>query len=115
MIDRILYLIGKNNITASKLCKDLSISVSSITDWKKGKGTPSVDTLIKISRYFNVTLDWLIAGQVNNVQFSVEESEMLTNFRQLSLLGKAEFKGFLQGILRNKECVDTAESRKSNS
>ena len=72
MICRIQYLMEQNNITSSKLCSDLGLAKSSITDWKKGKAKPSVEALIKISRYFDVSLDWLITGKEYEKKFPMK-------------------------------------------
>jgi len=74
VIERILFLIEKNNITAKKLTADLELSNSAITEWKKGKGRPSIDAIIKISKYFNVTSDWLLTGETPLSNISVSGS-----------------------------------------
>jgi len=66
IVERIVFLIKQNNITAKRLTSDLELSNSAITDWKKGKGRPSIDAIIKISKYFNVTTDWLLTGEKPN-------------------------------------------------
>lgn len=110
MISRILYLMKENNIKSSKLCSDLNIANSSITDWKKAKGKPSVDTINKISHYFNVSLDWLITGQEYNKQISSEDNELLGISHQLNSLGMAELKGFAKGLLTNKDYLKIKEN-----
>ena len=122
-IERILLLINKHNITAKKLTNDLELSNSAITDWKKGKGRPSIDAIIKISKYFNVTSDWLLTGEKNLTQldnliinestskqkfeyhqnsFSPDQQELLDLYNQLDPIKQAEFKGELKGYLKAK-------------
>lgn len=62
IIERVLDLMSERNITALKLTSDLAISHTSISDWKKGRGTPKVNTLTEIAKYFNVSLDYLVTG-----------------------------------------------------
>ncbi|MBZ4670592.1 MAG: helix-turn-helix domain protein [Oscillospiraceae bacterium] len=102
MICRIQYLMEQNNITSSKLCSDLGLAKSSITDWKKGKAKPSVEALIKISRYFNVSLDWLITGKEYEKKISDEELEILEIYNRLDSEKKAEARGFIKGLLAAK-------------
>lgn len=59
-VERILQLIQQRNITAHKLTKDLGLSNSAITDWKKGKAKPSYGAIVKIAEYFNVSTDYLL-------------------------------------------------------
>lgn len=63
MIYRVLALMQANKITAKQLTDDLELSNSSITDWKKGKAKPSADAIIKLSRYFHVSTDYLLLGE----------------------------------------------------
>lgn len=69
MIERILELIKKFGITNNKLLSDLKLPISAISEWKKGKAKPSVDALVKIADYFNVSVDYLL-GRSNDVGFN---------------------------------------------
>lgn len=56
----IATLCDQKNISPGKMCSDLNLSRGIITDLKKGrKKTLSLDTLSKISTYFDVPLDFL--------------------------------------------------------
>lgn len=102
IVDRILFLIDKNNINAKKLTCDLELSSSAITDWKKGKGRPSIDAIIKISKYFNVTSDWLLTGEDEILSLPTDQQELLDLYSQLDPIKQAEFKGELKGYLKAK-------------
>ncbi|MDP4121269.1 MAG: helix-turn-helix transcriptional regulator [Bacillota bacterium] len=103
MIERILGLMEKKNIKANKLCRDLELSESSITDWKKGKAVPSVKALEKIAKYFGVSLDWLIAGEESKQPLDDEDTEILLLFKRLNALGKSNLLGYANGILTNEK------------
>ena len=62
MIDRIVELMEKKNVTAKKLVTDLGLSSSAVTEWKKRKALPGTDAVIKLSDYFNVTTDYILKG-----------------------------------------------------
>lgn len=47
-------------ITQKKLAKELTISEDTIYNWEKGRSEPSIDDLIKISTFFNITIDFLV-------------------------------------------------------
>lgn len=59
-INKIIYLLKKNDISARKLTLDLNLANSSVSEWKKGKANPSIDAVIKIAKYFGVTTDYLL-------------------------------------------------------
>ena len=60
MLEKILELMEKNHVTAKQLTSDLGLSGSAISEWKKGKGKPSTDAVVKIARYFNVSTDYIL-------------------------------------------------------
>ncbi len=49
-------LLDSKNISARQLCKELKYSRANVFRWKKGI-TPSIQTLLEISNYFNCTID----------------------------------------------------------
>lgn len=42
---------------------DLNISREALSHYENGKREPSIDMLIKMSEYFNVSIDFLINGK----------------------------------------------------
>lgn len=58
-LNRILKLIKENKLTAKEFAKKVGVSPGNITDWKTGRAKPSVEALRKISKRYNVQLEWL--------------------------------------------------------
>ena len=46
-----------------KVAMDLSISREVISHYENGKRSPDVEMLVKLSQYFNVSIDYLILGK----------------------------------------------------
>lgn len=65
MLERILKLMEDNHITATALSKELGASTSVVQDWKKGKSRPTVNQVIALSNFFNVTTDYILLGKTN--------------------------------------------------
>lgn len=84
MIERILELMSKEDITAKKLTQDIGISSSAISEWKKGKAKPTSEAIIKMAKYFNVTTDYILLGKSNDLKLSNEEKKLLEIFQNLS-------------------------------
>lgn len=59
LYNRIKGLCLKKGITISKLETDLSFGNSSIKKWEK-VSSPSVDKIIKVASYFDVSVDYLL-------------------------------------------------------
>lgn len=63
MLNNILLLIKRNNITEHKLLAECGLALSSMSIWKSGKAKPSYDALIKIADYFGVSIDYLVGRE----------------------------------------------------
>ena len=46
-----------------KVALDLSISREALSYYETGKRSPDLEMLIRLSRYFNVSIDYLISGK----------------------------------------------------
>lgn len=61
ILHNIEELLERDKITKSKLAKELEISPSTIYSWwDKGVSTINIATIIKLSEYFEVSIDDLI-------------------------------------------------------
>ena len=59
---QIAFLRVQKNISQAQLAKELCISASALGMYEQGRRIPSLDILIKLSQYFQVSLDYLITG-----------------------------------------------------
>lgn len=50
----------KHKLTQTELGKKLYVSKSTISSYEKGKFEPNIQTLIEISRFFNISIDELL-------------------------------------------------------
>ncbi len=57
---RINELLKANGITAYRLAQDTNTGERLIGYWKKGEKSPSMENLIKLADYFNVSIDYLV-------------------------------------------------------
>ena len=87
----------QNNIKITVLLKYLGKSKSSATSWKNGT-LPSGETLLKISEYFNVSIDYLLTGKENR-DLSFEESEWLSLYNQLTPEEQKHCLRFIKGYI----------------
>ena len=59
-----LKLIRKQKkLSQLKVAMDLSISREALTYYENGKRSPDLNMLLKLSQYFNVSIDYLITGK----------------------------------------------------
>ena len=60
MKEKILKLMEEKNITAYRLSKEIGISQSTLSNWKRRNCLPRVDVLKKLADYFGVTVDYFL-------------------------------------------------------
>lgn len=84
---RIDNLLTLNSKKRADLFKATGLSEASMRNWIKGS-IPSAEAAVKIARYFNVSVEWLITGttpQNTNTEIilSEEERALIEIFRHL--------------------------------
>lgn len=97
----ILNLIDEHNDSPSKVLKDIGLNPNTIADWKKGKGRPSTDAIIKFAEYYHVTTDYLLLGKVSDEESSTSiiQKQLNSIFVQLDEGDQRECLGFAKGLL----------------
>ncbi len=53
----------KKGLSQLKIAMDLNISREAISYYENGKRSPDICMLVKLSRYFNKSIDYLITGK----------------------------------------------------
>ena len=100
-LQRIIQLINENNEVPAQVLKKIGLSSGAISDWKKGKGKPSTDAIIKFAEYYHVTTDYLLLGKISDeeTEASIVQKQLNTIFVQLDEGGQRECLGFAKGLL----------------
>ncbi len=58
--ERISELLSESGKMQKDICNELQIPKQKMTRWKTGYNEPSLDELIMIANYFNVSTDYLV-------------------------------------------------------
>lgn len=93
-----------NNLTQSQLADILETTKQAISLYESGKSTPSIFILIKISEYFNISIDSLVFDKpsinsidfTNNLDFLNELKFEIQSLRILEKNMNSFFKTFLK-------------------
>ena len=57
------YIRKQRNLNQQKVAMDLHISRESLSYYETGKREPSLSLLVEMSKYFNVSINFLITGE----------------------------------------------------
>ena len=82
LYSRIKKLCAKHNITITKLESELGFGSSSIKKWEK-TSSPSVDKIMKVANYFDVSIDYLLGR--SDIEGSISEHEKEKMMQMLRL------------------------------
>ncbi len=94
-------------LSQAKVGESIGGDAKQICRYEKGETMPSIETLPKLAKALNISLDYLILGDVNDeAKYIIIDREILRLFEQILTLNKSEkeyVKKFLNGlIVQNK-------------
>lgn len=100
------FIREKNKISQIRLSIELEVSQETISSYERGKAFPTCENLIKLSKIFNTSTDYLldltdVSTPINKIyseDLSEEEYTLLYNFRILSNNKKDKLIGYLDGL-----------------
>lgn len=72
---RLVDLRKNKDISQEELAEKLYVSRQTISNWERGKTYPDINSLLMISIYFGVSLDYLIKGDVDIMKHQVDQSQ----------------------------------------
>lgn len=100
MIEKIKELITKSGLSQTAFLKEIGLPASAIAEWSKKKAKPSLNAIVKIADYFNVSVDYFL-GRTNIKNINKREIKM-SNIRD----GAHFFRIFLSDDGINKTYIE---------
>lgn len=88
--ETVRFLRKQNRMTQNELGDVLGYGYSAISNYESGRNEPSINNLIKIADYFNVSIDYLVGHELkissaNNYEYTIKLkklSECIHNFQK---------------------------------
>ena len=104
---RIKLLRKEINLSQDNFAKKIGVHGRQLSRYEVGSSKPSLDILIKIARFCEVSIDYLVFGQDKEVakRARINDDELLDLLRQTDKLKKAErdkIKWIIKAALNNK-------------
>ena len=85
--NNLISLRKKHNLTQNELAEKLAYSDNMVSRWERGEITPSIETLQKISEFYNIPLAFLLeehsAESINNTK---SQDEKIDNMKKFSII-----------------------------
>lgn len=80
LADKIIYLRKRNGWSQEQLAGQLDISRQSVSKWESGMSIPDLDKILKMSKIFNVSTDFLLKDELeealpSELEYTEEEIE----------------------------------------
>ena len=100
-------------ISVTATLKEIGIGGANGTFWKNGS-VPASDIVVKLSKFLNVSTDYLLIGEDKNSssdKVSEDEQELLSIYRELSIRNQGKLIGRAETMLEQQR----AESRMPTS
>ena len=111
IVERIYKLIESNNTNANRVTKGCGLNSNIFTFWKNGRQKPSLDALIKIANYFNVSIDYLVGREQLNTSTNVNIDPISKRISQLNELQRIQVIAYLDGLQGVKSHASNINTR----
>lgn len=115
---RLIELRTDKQLSQKELARQIGVSDSAVCFWETGVNEPKASYLLQLSKFFNVSLDYLlgleddfgnISIEKNTPQLTAEENQLIEDFRALGVPGKQLIKTTMKTLL------DTSSSGSSKT
>lgn len=74
-----------HGLSQTALADQLGVSQQTVYKWEKNIAYPNIDTLKAISKYFNVTIDYLLDNEPpNKISLTAERAKLVSDFEDLT-------------------------------
>ena len=111
-VERINALILENGLKDIDVVRELNLANGVIGQWRSKKSKPSTEAIVKLSKYFNVTTDYLLGlseekkpaeQNTETENFSEQEKSLLRLFRGTTEEGRLRI---IQSVLNICDSID---------
>ena len=107
--ETLIDLRKEKNLSQQQLANATGLSQSAIAKLEKGRNEATASTLLRLSRFFGVSVDEMLSDtELPHLQSLVDatfpdaESELIESFRKLSENGKARAAAYVDFLVRQE-------------
>ena len=94
----------EKGLSFRKLAKQVGISHNILAVYERNESTPSLENALKICKFFNVPLEYLLLGEKSNFEYNdFELAELFNEADQLEDDYRNLIKKYIRKILKNRK------------
>ena len=97
--ERLKHLRKQKGVSQKKMAEKLDVSVSAYSMYERDMRNPNIKSLIKLSNYFNVSIDYLLAQTDEKEKCDKIKEKLINSDINLNLLEQIEVKKEIKEIL----------------
>ena len=97
--ERFALLCDENSGTLTKLAESLHVSKQTVSAWKNGTRSPKQPTIVAISDYFNITIEWLMGFDVERNRKKKERPVIITDSITFLVINHTYFLFLIESVL----------------
>lgn len=83
-VKRILALFENSGKSKRSILLELGFSPTALAEWNRGKAKPTVEAIIKLATYFNVSTDYLLCLSNNPTSLDAEQTKKAVPMERLN-------------------------------
>lgn len=97
--EKLYHLRKERGISQEQLAEVLGVSRQSISKWESGAALPEVEKLMTISKYFGVTVDYLLSDEYDDVADAPKDNVLNADARSVPPTPPASNGALIVGII----------------
>ena len=97
--DIIKNLRKEKSLSQQAIANYLQITRQAYSNYENGKREPDYETLLKLSEFFDVSVDYLTRGETPTSPLTTPEQQLLDLFRQLNTEGQGKIIDYAADIV----------------
>ena len=110
LYERIIALCESKGVAGSRMCLDLGLSKSTLSNIKSGRvNTLSTTTAQKIASYFGVSVGYLLGEEENEKKPTAEDDELSENIKKLVDFAKSVPEDKVELVLKVMQSIVEAD------
>ena len=85
LADKIIDLRKKAGWSQDELASKLNVTRQSVSKWEGAQSIPDMERIVRMSRLFGVTTDYLLKDELETEEFSSTDADTGTSLRRVSM------------------------------